>query len=92
MIAGELTSTHEPDYKALVQQVFDRINNGGAENSDAGLDYKLDFTADDLDIAILVDHQSGDIALGVNTGGADEASRQWRTSLAETGCRALTAR
>jgi S-adenosylmethionine synthetase len=29
VIAGELTSTHEPDYKALVQQVFDRINNGG---------------------------------------------------------------
>ena len=35
VIAGELTSTHEPDYKALVQQVFDRINNGGAENSDS---------------------------------------------------------
>lgn len=48
VIAGELTSTHEPDYKALVQQVFDRINNGGAENSDAGLDYKLDFTADSI--------------------------------------------
>ncbi len=50
VIAGELTSTHEPDYKALVQQVFDRINNGGAENADAGLDYKLDFTADDLEL------------------------------------------
>lgn len=72
VIAGELTSTHEPDYKALVQQVFDRINNGGAENSDAGLDYKLDITADDLDIAILVDRQSSDIALGVNTGGAGD--------------------
>lgn len=63
IIAGELTSTHEPDYKALVQHVFDRINGGSSD--DAGLDYKLDFTADDLDITILVDHQSSDIALGI---------------------------
>lgn len=70
IIAGELTSTHEPDYKALVQHVFDRINGGSSD--DAGLDYKLDFTADDLDITILVDHQSSDIALGVNTGGAGD--------------------
>ena len=73
VIAGELTSTHEPDYEKLVQDVFDRINNGGAENSDAGLDYKLDFSVDDLDIAILVDHQSNDIALGVNSGNAGTA-------------------
>lgn len=70
IIAGELTSTHEPDYKALVQQVFDRINGNGSD--DAGLDYKLDFTANDLDITILVDRQSSDIALGVNTGGAGD--------------------
>lgn len=70
IIAGELTSTHDPDYKALVQQVFDRINGGSSD--DAGLDYKLDFTADDLDIAVLVDRQSSDIALGVNTGGAGD--------------------
>lgn len=70
VIAGELTSIHEPDYKALVQQVFDRINGNGSD--DAGLDYKLDFTADGLDIMILVDHQSSDIALGVNTGGAGD--------------------
>ena len=72
VIAGELTSTHEPDYNTLVQQVFDRINNGGAENADAGLDYKLDITADDLDISVLVDRQSSDIALGVNSGGAGD--------------------
>ena len=37
VIAGELTSTHEPDYNTLVQQVFDRINNGGA--GDQGMCY-----------------------------------------------------
>ena len=84
VIAGELTSTHEPDYKALVQQVFDRINNGGAENEDAGLDYKLDITADDLDIAILVDRQSSDIALGVNGGGAGDQGMTFGYSTNET--------
>ena len=84
VIAGELTSTHEPDYKALVQQVFNRINNGGAENSDAGLDYKLDITADDLGITILVDRQSKDIAVGVNSGGAGDQGMMYGYATNET--------
>ena len=72
IIAGELTSTHEPDYRKLVGEVFDRINNGGADNDDAGLDYKLDFSVDELNIEILVERQSCDIALGVDNGGAGD--------------------
>ncbi|WP_303837396.1 methionine adenosyltransferase [Ruminococcus flavefaciens] len=72
VIAGELTSTHDPDYRKLVGEVFDRINNGGADNDDAGLDYKLDFSVDELNIEILVERQSSDIALGVDNGGAGD--------------------
>lgn len=84
VIAGELTSTHEPDYKKLVQDVFDRINNGGAENENAGLDYKLDISAENLDITILVDRQSNDIALGVNTGGARDQGMVYGYATNET--------
>lgn len=84
IIAGELTSEHHPDYRQLVAEVFARINNGGAENSDAGLDYKLDFTADELDIAVLVDHQSSDIALGVNIGGAGDQGMTYGYATNET--------
>ena len=60
IIAGELTSKHEPDYKKLVGQVFDRI---GRE--------RLGYPPE-LDITVLVKQQSPDIAMGVNTGGAGD--------------------
>ena len=60
IIAGELTSQHQPDYKALVDQVFDRI---GRE--------RLGYPPD-MDIQVLVKKQSPDIAMGVDTGGAGD--------------------
>ncbi len=64
VIAGELTSTHQPDYRALVDQVFDRI---GWEKMGYG-----DPTQAGPDIEILVKRQSPDIALGVDKGGAGD--------------------
>lgn len=61
IIAGELTSAHKPDYHALVYQVFERI----------GLD-KLGFDPGIVDIGLLVNEQSPDIALGVDKGGAGD--------------------
>ena len=65
IIAGELTSDHEPDYQGLVYEVFNRI----------GLDkiggvFDPFFSA--LDIGILVKTQSPDIAIGVDKGGAGD--------------------
>jgi len=61
IIAGELTSSHKPDYRKLVYEVFEQI----------GVD-KLGFDPDIVDIGILVKEQSPDIALGVNKGGAGD--------------------
>ena len=60
VIAGELTSVHEPDYQRLVEAVFDRI---GRER----LGYP-----DIPHINLLVQKQSPDIALGVDKGGAGD--------------------
>ena len=60
-IAGELTSTHKPDYAALVLEVFDLI---GKE--------RLGYDTRTFDLRILVEEQSPDIALGVDKGGAGD--------------------
>ena len=61
IIAGELTSKHEPDYYSLVQEVFNRID---PEHSS--------YPVEVLDVGIMVQQQSSDIALGVDKGGAGD--------------------
>ena len=65
VIAGELTSTYQPDYEKLVDEVFERIGweklGGGSGLHDFGPDIK-----------VLVKEQSPDIALGVDKGGAGD--------------------
>lgn len=59
IIAGEITSFHEPEYAKLVCQVMDRI---GIE--------KLGY--DCIDVRGMVTKQSADIAMGVDKGGAGD--------------------
>ena len=66
IIAGELTSSHKPDYRKLVYEVFERIGNekvGGMV---------CDPVYAGPDIGLLVKEQSPDIALGVDKGGAGD--------------------
>lgn len=59
IIAGEITSTHEPDYADLVYGVLDRIS----------ID-KLGYEC--IDVRGMITKQSADIALGVDKGGAGD--------------------
>lgn len=62
IIAGEVTTDYQPNYRQIVRDVFNRI----------GID-KLGFDlVDMLNIGIMVDKQSPDIALGVDKGGAGD--------------------
>ena len=64
VIAGELTSTWQPDYRMIVDEVFNRI---GREKLGIGNPVHMA-----PDISILVKEQSPDIALGVDKGGAGD--------------------